>query len=252
MRRFDGVDTRVQVGPMPAWERCPGCASGPAPGAAALMAYWLEHSRPVGSSLGIFNCRPIRGSSALSVHACGRAADLGVPVNAAGHRAAYEFLRRLAPHLTRLGVCYFIFNRTQWSSTRARSGERYAGVHPHYDHIHMELTARAGRELNLATLRAVAGPVDEEDDVYVVRFGQGGPSGTAAERLRVARAQKVLRAAGRVAFDTDLLPTFGEDGHYGTETAAAVNRMAARAPLPAEGSVGMDVLVLDYCRNWLR
>jgi hypothetical protein len=154
---FVGVDREVTVGPMPPWEACRDCSGGPAPGAVAMVAYWLESYEGIARSLGIYNCRPVRGSSSLSVHACGRAADLGVPVTAEGHEAAYEFLRRLSPHLMRLGVPYFIFNRRQWSARRDPAGELYAGVHPHADHIHLELTAEAGRRLTLATLRAVVG-----------------------------------------------------------------------------------------------
>ena len=83
----------------------------------------------------------------------------------------------------------------------------------------------------------------EGDDVYVVRQGEEG--------ARVVRAQKVLQAAGVAAGEGDLLPRFGPDGGYGGETAAAVDVMAARAGLPSDGDTGMDVLVLDYCRNWL-
>lgn len=83
----------------------------------------------------------------------------------------------------------------------------------------------------------------EDDDVYVVRRGQTG--------LRVQRAQVVIAAAGERAGMGNLLPRFGPDGDYGAETAAAVDSLAGRAKLPEDGSRGMDVLVLDYCRNWL-
>jgi len=234
----------VRFDRMPAWQGANVCTDGPTPGARALLAYWLEAYRPPGSSLGIYNCRTVRGGSTTSLHGEGRAVDLGVPVTAAGHEAMRRFLRTLAPHAYRLGIQLVIFDRTIWSARRRPTGEPYTGVHPHRDHAHVELTWNAARGLTLATLRAVLGPTSEEDDVYVVRNGARGD--------RVRRAQVVLQAAGEKAGMGNLLPRFGTDGHYGAETAAAVDRLARRARLPEDGSTGMDVLVLDYCRNWLR
>ena len=230
----------VRIPQMAAWEGCPSCSGGPAPGARALLAAWLEFD-PVATSMGIYNCRPVRGSSSLSMHSCGRAVDAGVPVTSAGHDAMWRFLRAVAPHARDLGVQYVIFDRTQWSARRRPEGEPYRGVHPHRDHAHIELNRAASSGLNLATIRSAIGR--QEDDVYVVRHNQRG--------ARVKRAQTVLQAAGRKADLGDLLPRFGADGHYGSETADAVDRMASRAGLPEDGGTGMDVLVLDYCRNWL-
>jgi hypothetical protein len=249
VRRFDGVDVRARFDRMPGWEACRSCSGGPTPGSSALMAWWLETYPGVGRSMGIYNCRNVAGSAARSVHSCGRASDHGVPVTAAGHAVGYDFLRRLGPNAVRLGVQLVIFNRTIWSATRIPQGERYNGVHPHYDHLHVELTGDASRRLTLATCRAVLGT--KEDDVYVIRYGEGGPRGTERDRLRVARTQRVLQAAGHAAGLGELLPRFGQDGDYGDETAAAVDALAGRARLPRDGRVGVDVLVLDYARNWL-
>ncbi|MFN2346093.1 MAG: hypothetical protein ABR616_10305 [Dermatophilaceae bacterium] len=244
MKRFAGVDRTVTFDGFAPWQRCTACSGGPAPGARALMAYWLETVPGVCRSLGIYNCRPVRGSTSLSMHSCGRAVDLGVPVSAAGHDAAYEFLRLISGDARRLGIQYLVFNRTQWSARRMPAGEPYRGVHPHYDHIHAELNVAAARKLTLATLRATLDR-EQEPDVYVVRYGQSDD--------RVRRAQAVVRAAGIAAGMGDLLPRFGADGDYGDETAAAVDRIAGRIGpgFPQAGKVGLDVLVLDYCRNWL-
>ena len=218
------------------------CTGTAAQGARHLLA-WLLESYPGSRSLGIYNCRTVRGGSTTSLHGEGRAVDLDPDRTrgANGHAVGRSLVARLGEHGQRLGVQAVIYNREIWSQ-RSPEGRYYGGVHPHNDHLHIELTRAAGSNLTLATLRAVLGG-PEEDDVYVVRMDDEGP--------RVERAQTVLRAAGKAAGFGDLLPEYGADGDYGDETAGAVNRIAKAAGLPAAGGVGMDVLVLDWCRMTL-
>lgn len=231
------------MGEFATWTGCRDCVGGPTPGARALLAYWLEWSAPVGSSMGIYACRDVRGGSSMSIHACGRAADLGVPVTDRGHDVAYRFLNLIGPHVARLGVQLAIFDRT-YGSSRNPWPTPYRGVHPHRNHIHMELTPAAGARLTLATLRAVLGSA-EEDDVYVVRFGNK------TRDPRVQRVQRIVEAVGREYLGEELLPDHGPDGYYGTEMRDAVNRLCRMAKIPETGDEGMDVLVLDYARHLL-
>lgn len=162
MSRFASVDYSLPDSlSFATWEPCTDCASGPQPGARALLAYWLEQTPDDATSLGIFNCRNVRGGTSMSVHACGRAIDLGVPVSVAGHRIAVDFLARLAPHAQSLGVQLIIFSRHS-GSARNPWPTQYRGVHPHDDHIHLELNGKAAAELTLATLRAVVGDVRDD------------------------------------------------------------------------------------------
>ncbi len=153
----------VTIPSLAPWHSCSDCSGGPQPGARALLAHYLE-SVPDGTSLGIYNCRQVRGASSLSIHACGRAVDCGIPTTAAGHRAMYAYLAALAPHAEGLGVQLVIFDRTIWSAKRAPEGEPYRGVHPHLDHAHVELTPKAGEALTLATLRARVGDFRREPE----------------------------------------------------------------------------------------
>lgn len=227
------------------WQGATNCVGGPESGAVALLA-WLRETYPRSASMGIYNCRTVRGGASKSLHGEGRAVDLdpdgsrGLDGSAAGR----SIVARLGAEGQRLGVQSVIYDREIWSQVSPH-GRPYGGVHPHHDHLHIELTRAAGANLTLATLRAVLGG-SEEDDVYVVRFGQSDG--------RVRRAQRVIQAAGASAGMGDLLPRFGPDGDYGDETAEAVDALAARigGDFPIEGKTGMDVLVLDYARNWLR
>lgn len=122
----------------------------------------------------------------------------------------------------------------------------YRGSNPHNDHIHISVGRGADGRSTRPDLyddpSAWGLTAHEEDDVTVVKFGDEG--------LRVERAQRILMAAGK-ALDLDLLPEHGPDGSYGDETADAVDAIADRAGLPQDGDIGMDILVLDYCRMLL-
>ena len=87
-------------------------------------------------------------------------------------------------------------------------------------------------------------PENEEDGMlFVVRNGDDGP--------RVARVQTILREAGQVAGLGELLPEFGADGDYGSETAGAVDKLAPLVGdgFPTSGSTGCDMLLIDWCRS---
>lgn len=140
------------------WHGCSDCAAGPQPGARALLA-WLLGAYGRGESLGIYNCRNVRGAGSLSIHSCGRALDFDPDGTRGGRGAASfavgrEIVGRLGEHGNRLGVQAVIYNRTIWSRV-SPGGRAYGGVHPHDDHLHIELTPTAASRLTLATLRSV-------------------------------------------------------------------------------------------------
>ena len=234
----------VTIPSLAPWQRCTECADGPAPGARALLAHYLE-SVPTGTSLGIFNCRDVRGSTSLSVHACGRAVDMGTPTTKAGHDAMYAYLGKLAPEAEGLGVQLVIFDRTIWSARREPEGERYEGVHPHNDHAHVELTPTAAEQLTLATLRARVGDL-RPDDPQPDTPAPAGPSmptgvdlaatmgtvdlsrrGRTVDAPGVATLQSLLAARGFPpgrSFDADGKP----DGLGGPRTRTALGSFQQR------------------------
>lgn len=140
-----------------AWQKATGCTSGPEPGATALAEVLLQQY-PEGWSGGIFNCRKVRGSSQPSMHGEGRAFDLMLPVvGGKGHPVGHEIVARLGAVGVTLGVQCIIFDRKIWSA-RSPQGRPYTGVHPHYDHLHIELTREAARRLTAVEVSRILGP----------------------------------------------------------------------------------------------
>lgn len=140
----------------------PTSCTGSPDGAKALAAYLLDRFEWA-FSLGICNCRPVRGGSTYSHHAACRAFDLGVPLLPGGKpntELGDAVVRLLLPHCKRLGIDHIIWNRQIWSAS-SPNGRYYGGVHPHYDHIHIGLNANAGAKLNYATLVAVLGSTEK-------------------------------------------------------------------------------------------
>src|SRR3712207_3869750 len=98
------------------------CTSGPAPGAKALMAWFIgAYSGQGGRNLGIYNCRSVVGGSTLSLHGEGRAADLGVPVGAGWATVLADKLRL---NSAELGIQCVIYNRKIWSGSYPDAGWR--------------------------------------------------------------------------------------------------------------------------------
>ncbi|HEY7823461.1 MAG TPA: hypothetical protein VIG24_11525 [Acidimicrobiia bacterium] len=136
------------------WERAVECTAGPEPGAEALAAFLLAEY-PIAWSGGIFNCRTVRGSAQPSMHGEGRAFDMMLPVvDGRGHPDGLEVVERLGKVGRKLGVQCVIFDRTIWSA-RSPKGRAYGGVHPHHDHLHIELTRAAARRLTVAEIEGL-------------------------------------------------------------------------------------------------
>ena len=169
------------------WEGAVRCTGKVTPGARALLAWLLEGYSPPGRSGGIYNCRTVVGGTSTSLHGEGRAVDFMLPVQsngrptAVGQRTGDEIVKRLGAHGRRLGVQCVIWDRRIHSAS-SPNGRPYTGVHPHYDHLHIELTWAAANNLTLATLRAVL----TEEEVMDYRVGCGWAENETA-RNKVAR-----------------------------------------------------------------
>lgn len=218
------------------WEPATVCSGKVSPGAAALAA-WLQETYPQSWSMGIYNCRTVRGGATKSLHGEGRAYDNGWPMD--GNRptaSGYALAERLGEHGRRLGLQCIIYGRRIWSAT-SPAGRPYTGVHPHHDHHHIELNRAAARSLNLATLRSVLGDQRSSvtrpatDDLEsTMREGDKG--------LAVQQIQHCLEAWDRKRSTPSaggILPQWGADGDYGKETRQAVETYQRAVQLPITG-----------------
>jgi hypothetical protein len=129
-------------------------ARGPQPGTVALKDYILGRW-PMFHSLGIYNNRPVRGSTSLSVHAEGRAFDCGVgPGEGLWGSELAEWCVQNSPFLQ---IQQVIWNGRIWTSYVDSQGwRRYTGsAGPHTDHVHIEQNRIGATELpwNLLQLR---------------------------------------------------------------------------------------------------
>lgn len=159
------------------------CSGRAQPGSKELMAWFLgAYASRGGVNSGIYNCRPVRGGSAPSLHGEGRACDLGIRPYSAGYGTSLA--QALVDHHEALGIQLVIWNRRIW--TAGRGGWRaYGGVSPHTDHLHVELTWHAARTLTRGHVQAVLGgatPSRPSSDTpgtapgSVLRKGMKGPA----------------------------------------------------------------------------
>ena len=207
------------------YERCYKCSGRAQPGTVALLKYLLLKF-PYTKSLGIYNCRPISGTSVLSNHSCGLAIDLGIPM--AGSAARTDLGDPIVVFLdsvsSTIGLTEQIYNRVRYTASYPR-GKYYGGVSPHRDHNHMSISKVKGLSLTFDQIVAVAGqPIPEGDDEMTLKRGDKG--------VAVARFQKAMMAEKAGA-----LPNFGADADFGGETEAAVKDFQARTDLAQTGQV---------------
>lgn len=118
------------------------CTKGPAEGALGAMSWFLAKYKELGGrNSGIYNCRPVRGSTrTTSLHGEGRAMDFGLrwydKID-----IFEEFAEQLRRNSKELGIQCIIFNQKIFSGGYKNKGwYNYTGVNPHTDHLHVEFS----------------------------------------------------------------------------------------------------------------
>jgi len=135
----DGCSAGViagDTGPNPSVQSDPatGCTGGPQPATVELSEYIM--GRWGARNLGIYNCRPVGGSSSWSLHAEGRAFDAGLLVsNPEEKRKGDELFRWSIVNAANIGAQEIIWNHQIW--TPSEGIHAYSGENPHTDHVHI-------------------------------------------------------------------------------------------------------------------
>jgi hypothetical protein len=211
----------------PDWTPADHCTGSATPGAQALMRWIIERYGSKGAqNWGIYNCRDVVGASTTSLHGEGRALDVGFPL---GDPDADELRKRLIRVPGRLGIQAVIYERVIYSQ-KSPEGRPYTGEAPHYDHLHIELTREAARELTYATVASVLSPPARTAGSRTLEPGKKGAD--------VKWLQRKLRVQA--------------DGQFGPSTAKAVEdwkrqwnkKHPKRTPFPINPVVGK--------RSWVR
>lgn len=228
-----------------------GCTGSARPGARALQSWYTGAYGAMGAAnLGIYACKSL--GSGWSIHAEGRAADLGTAPynNPSGSGSGrwpdwgWDLMNALRLNSAELGIQLIIFRRKIWSCTQPDAGWRdYTGSNPHDGHGHVELIPTAAANLTAARIEEVIGggskptpppatprpPATDWRKELVSRMNTVNLSGVRASAsthvkgANVRRLQSLLAAAGYPparTFDAQGRP----DGIGGPGTREALGR----------------------------
>jgi hypothetical protein len=196
------------------------------------MRYTLERFSFT-RSMGIYACRNVGGTETMSIHACGRALDIGIPTLSNGRantQLGHQIVQFYDRHAQAFGIMGQIYDRVRYDS-RSPRGRYYGGVHPHYDHDHVEMRSTQAASLTYAQIVAIAGPISTGGDPMLgLTIGPIGAD--SVKGLGVKALQLMLLDRG------EKLPQWGADGAAGDET-----RHALRA---FQGKNGMTTGHAEY------
>lgn len=191
--------------------------------------------------MGIYNCRPVGGTSVLSIHACGKAGDSRIPTTSTGGpkpELGNELVKFLIDFADPLGIFGIIYNRIRYDANNPR-GKYYGGVHPHYDHAHWEQVLALAQSLTFEKIVEIAGPpTGGNSSMYITKGAKGG---------HVAEWQKMMRMLGqnngtwapfpgKSAFDGQAFQK-GEDGSFGDTGVANTKKVQAAFGIEQTGIV---------------
>jgi hypothetical protein len=141
--------TRASYARFAPWAPSSGpCAPVAPAGSRALMAAILLRWAGKARNWGMLSCRDT-ALGGPSKHRKGEALDVGCSLRVG--RNIRKRLMRVGPE--RLGISCIIHDRVIYSA-KSPGGRHYPG-HPHHDHVHIELTPRAARRLNLTTVARI-------------------------------------------------------------------------------------------------
>jgi hypothetical protein len=131
----------VRYEPASSLPREGGCQSGTLALGRAIKATYTE-LQTLSGPYGCYNRRKIAGASNWSLHAEGRALDIGVQESEGGQ--AWRLACELVAHRTTYGTMRVMWDRHIWSTEKPDQWRKLgASTNQHLDHIHVEQFRRA-------------------------------------------------------------------------------------------------------------
>jgi hypothetical protein len=135
---------------------------------------WINRNYPKSKNWGIYSCRNIPGGG-MSLHGEGRALDVGYAVvDGKGNPDGYRLFAHLKSRAVELGVQGIIWDRK--ISTNKGDNRPYGGTTltlAHVDHLHIELTNAAARNLTATKIAQIMGAPPTGEDFSGGDFGGG-------------------------------------------------------------------------------
>lgn len=201
------------------YQRCYSCSGRAQPGTVALLKYTLERF-PYATSMGIYNCRNIRGGSSLSIHSCGRAMDVGIPTLSNGRantELGHPIVLFFDKYSSEFGIMGQIYDRVRYDRGDPR-GAYYGGAHPHYNHDHVEQRSEKATTLTRAEIISIAGPPTTGGSDMLLQKGSKGHAVAELQKMMHERFKQDngdwTPLKGKSHFDGQAFQA-GEDGDFG-------------------------------------
>ena len=122
--------------------------NGPQPAPRALWDI-IHANFPQARFDGIYNPRNIAGTNTRSLHAEGRALDIGLSVGNPTEKTIGDSLFQIfVDTAAQAGFQEIIWNRQIWSSAHPNI-HHYTGQNPHTDHVHVGFTRQASQQTSM-------------------------------------------------------------------------------------------------------
>lgn len=162
-----GAEVRLRYDGAPAWRGAAACSGKLRVGTHKLGTF-LAAKFAVIASIGGYVCRRNTADGArMSVHGTGRAMDVFIPriEGQADNTKGDDVANWLVEHAGEIGIQLVIWDRSVWRGNGTNDAP-YGGPHAHDDHIHVELTEKAGNAMTpwFATVASDAGGPDDGED----------------------------------------------------------------------------------------
>ena len=221
------------------YDNASGCTGSAQPGVKEFMSWYLGAYKgkrnPSVANLGIYNCK--RLGSGWSLHAEGRAADIGTKPYSRPGAWMWTLLNALKKYSKPLGVQLIIHEGKIWSANHPHAGWRKHTNRndPHNGHAHVEFNKWAARDITAEFIEAVLHGIATESPNPPA---QQPPANTDRFKESLMALPTIKRGSKgeHVKTAQGLLNSFGYglkiDADFGPKTESATKRFQVKYKVP--------------------